>query len=190
MSSFLGKNELKNVGLGSFGSNVYISKYANIYNASRIHLGSNVRIDDFSILSAGQQGIIIEDYVHVGCYSSLIGEGKIHISKFANISTRVSIFTSSDDFSGNSLTNPMIDNKYKSLNHAAVTIGKHVVIGTNSTVLPGVNIGLASAVGAHSLVKTSCSSFKIYAGIPACEIGTRSEDISIIESQFLKNQKR
>ena len=48
MSSFLSRDDLKKLGLGSFGSNVFVSKFANLYNASEIHLGSNVRIDDFA----------------------------------------------------------------------------------------------------------------------------------------------
>ena len=113
MNSFYKLNKVEKIGFGSFGKNVLISKFANFYNASNIHLGSNVRIDDFCILSAGHEGIFIDDYVHIGCYSSLIGQAKIHISKFANISTRVSIFSSSDDFSGESLTNPTTSEHFK-----------------------------------------------------------------------------
>ena len=127
-------------------------------------MGSNIRIDDFCILSAGKEGIYIDNYVHIGCYSSLIGQAKISVSSFANISTKVSIFSSSDDFSGNSLTNPMIDDNYKLLNHAPVTIDKHVIIGTNSTVLPGAHLEKGSAVGAHSLIKTLPHHFKYTQG--------------------------
>ena len=188
MNSFLNQKELHRLGLGSVGSNVYISKNAQFYNASNIHIASNVRIDDFCILSAGKGGISISEYVHIGCYSSFIGQGKISIEKFANISTRVSIFSSSDDFSGNSLTNPMIDKQYKLLINEPVTIQKHVIIGTNSTVLPGVIIGKGCAIGAHSLVKKSCAPFLIYAGVPVRNIGTRSEKLSILENQFLENR--
>jgi acetyltransferase-like isoleucine patch superfamily enzyme len=188
MSSFCNQKELLKLGLGSIGSNVYISKYAQFYNASDIHIKSNVRIDDFCILSAGQGGISISEYVHIGCYSSLIGQGSISIAKFANISSRVSIFSSSDDFSGNSLTNPMIDKKYKSLITEPVIIEKHVIIGTNSTILPGVILEEGCAIGAHSLVKEPCSPFSIYAGVPVQQIGTRSKEILNIEKQIFVNE--
>lgn len=188
MNSFYDPNQIKKIGFGSFGKDVRISKFANFYNASNIHLGSNVRIDDFCILSAGHKGIFIDDYVHIGCYSSLIGQAKIQISKFANISTRVSIFSSSDDFSGNSLTNPMIDKRYKLLVNEPVTIKKHVIIGTNSTVLPGAILEEGCAIGANSLVKESCSPFSIYAGVPVRKIGLRSKKLLILEKQFLENK--
>jgi len=185
MNSFLNQKELHRLGLGSVGSNVYISKNAQFYNASKIHIASNVRIDDFCIFSAGKGGISISEYVHIGCYSSFIGQGKISIAKFANISTRVSIFSSSDDFSGNSLTNPMIDKHYKLLINEPVTIQKHVIIGTNSTVLPGVIIGKGCAIGAHSLVKKSCAPFLIYAGVPVRKIGIRYRNLLELERKFL-----
>jgi acetyltransferase-like isoleucine patch superfamily enzyme len=188
MNSFWSQRELHKLGLGSIGTNVYISKYAQIYNASNIHIKSNVRIDDFCILSAGQGGISISDYVHIGCYSSLIGQGSISIAKFANISSRVSIFSSSDDFSGNSLTNPMIDKQYKLLNNEPVIIKKHVIVGTNSTVLPGVILEEGCAIGAHSLVKEPCSPFSIYGGVPVQKIGTRSKQILNIEKTNFVNE--
>lgn len=181
MNSFCNQKELNKLGLGSIGNNVYISKYAQFYNPSNIHIKSNVRIDDFCILSAGKEGISISEYVHIGCYTSLIGQGRISIAKFANISSRVSIFSSSDDFSGKSLTNPTIDKQYKLLDNKPVIIKKHVIIGTNSTVLPGVILEEGCAIGAHSLVKQSCSPFLIYAGSPIRKIGTRSKEILNIE---------
>ena len=188
MSSFCNQKELLKLGLGSIGSNVYISKYARFYNASNIHIKSNVRIDDFCILSAGQGGISINEYVHIGCYSSLIGEGSISIAKFANISSRVSIFSSSDDFSGKSLTNPMIDKQYKLLDNKPVIIKKHVIIGTNSTILPGVTLEEGCAIGAHSLVKESCSPFLIYAGVPVRKVGNRAQNLLRLENQFIFNK--
>ena len=188
MNGFWNQKELHKIGFGSIGSNVYISKYAQFYNASNIHIKSNVRIDDYCIFSAGNGGISINEYVHIGCYSSLIGQGRISISEFANISTRVSIFSSSDDFSGNSLTNPMIDKRYKLLINEPVTIEKHVIIGTNSTILPGAILEEGCAIGAYSLVKESCSPFSIYAGVPARKIGLRSKKLLILEKQFLENK--
>ena len=137
--------------------NVLISKNANIYNPESLHLGSNIRIDDFCIISGGDEKIIINDYVHIGCYSSLIGKERIVLDKFVNISSRVSIYSTSDDFSGNTLTNPMIPDKFKKLDIRPVTLEKHVIVGTNATILPGVTIKEGSAVGAYSLMKSSCS---------------------------------
>ncbi|MDR2409353.1 MAG: acyltransferase, partial [Bacteroidales bacterium] len=51
MNSFFSKEELKDIGFKSVGDNVLISRKASFYSVSNISIGSNVRIDDFCILS-------------------------------------------------------------------------------------------------------------------------------------------
>ena len=74
--SFLNDEQLKNLGLRSYGTNVLISDKASIYNAKNIIIGNNVRIDDFCILSAGVGGMTLKNYIHIACYTSLIGKGR------------------------------------------------------------------------------------------------------------------
>lgn len=49
-------------------------------------------------------------------------------------------------------------------------IGKNVLIGANSTVLAGVNIGDNSVVGAMSLVNSDIPALSFWAGVPAKQI--------------------
>lgn len=51
------------------------------------------------------------------------------------------------------MTNPMVPVEFTNVTHADVNIGRHVIIGSGSVVLPGVTIGEGAAVGALSLVK-------------------------------------
>ena len=188
--SFLKKAELIDLGFKSMGVNILISCKASIYGASNISLGDNIRIDDFCILSAGSGGIQIGSHVHIACYSSLIGKELIRLGDFANLSSRVSVYSSSDDYSGNHLTNPTVLDEFKNVDHRAVSIGRHVILGSGSVVLPGVNIGDCCAVGALSLVKASCEPFGTYAGIPALRKGERSREILVAEERFLGFIKR
>ncbi len=185
--AFYTEKELKNLGLLSFGENVYISNRASIYNPERIIIGDNVRIDDFCVLSAGIDGIEIGDYVHMAVFCSLIGAGKINIQDFANLSSRVSIYSSNDDYSGEHMTNPMVPSKFTAVTHADVVIGKHVVIGSGSVVLPGITIEEGVAIGALSLISKDCSSFGIYVGTH--RIKERSRNLLDFERQ-MKQQKR
>ncbi len=52
--SYYSPDELPSLGLARFGDDVRISKKASLYNPGRIAIGSHVRIDDFSVLSAGE----------------------------------------------------------------------------------------------------------------------------------------
>ena len=114
---FLTENQLAAFRFKSLGNDVNISDKASIYNAKNISIGNNVRIDDFCILSAGDDGIEIGNNVHIACYCSLIGKSKITLNDYCNISSRVSIYSSNDDYSGNSLTNPCIPDLYKDVKH-------------------------------------------------------------------------
>lgn len=179
---------LLEMGFIVLGSNVLISENARIYNAQNIRIGNNVRIDDFCILSAGLGGIEIGDYVHIAVYSSLQGAGKITLSNFSGLSSRVAIYSSNDDYSGMFMTNPTVPDKYTNVSHAPVFIGKHVIIGSGAVVLPGVSIQDGVAIGALSLVNKDCEEFGIYSGVSVKRIKSRRRDLLDLERTMLGDE--
>ncbi len=185
--AYLNDTQLAAIGLRSFGKKVYISDKASIYNPGAIQIGDNVRIDDFVVISAGEGGVKIGSNIHIAIFSSLIGQGHIELRDFCNISSRVSVYSSSDDYSGNSLTNPTIPNDFKTVVNAPVIIEEHVIIGSGSVVLPGIVLGKGCAVGALSLVNANLDPFTIYAGIPVKRIKQRSKVILELEKQYLSD---
>lgn len=186
--AFLSQEAIEKMGFFSVGENVQISDRASLYNVANVSFGNNVRIDDFCVLSAGVGGIRIGDHVHIAVYSSLIGAGKIMVSSFCNISSRVSIYSSNDDYSGATMTNPTVPNQYTGVTHADVFLGKHVIVGSGSIILPGVTLEEGVAVGALSLVTKNCEAFGIYAGSPAKRIKERKRDLLELEKQFLSSK--
>lgn len=183
--AFLPHDELQKMGFNSVGENVFISDRASFYNCKNISIGSNVRIDDFCVISAGQGGISIGNFVHLAVFSSLIGQGHIQFDDFSGISSRVSIYSSNDDYSGTWLTNPTVPKEYTNVSDADVYIGRHAIIGSGSIILPGVKIAEGVAIGALSLVKKNCTEFGIYFGIPAKKIGTRKANFLQLEKDLL-----
>ena len=179
--SFLTPSELQQVGFKAVGDNVLLSSKASIYGAERISIGSNVRIDDFCVLSAGEGGIAIGSYVHIAVFCSLIGAGKITLGDFANLSSRVSIYSSSDDYSGRTMTNPMVPDHLKAVDSRPVSVGRHVIVGCGAVILPGVTLHDGVAVGALSVVKDDCDPFGIYGGVPARRVGNRDKTLLALE---------
>lgn len=186
----LSREDIERMGFASVGDNVQISDRASFYGTARIALGSNVRIDDFCVLSAGIGGICIGQYVHVAAYSSLIGAGKITLSDFCNISSRVSIYSSNDDYSGATMTTPMVPSEYTGVTHAEVFLGKHVIVGSGSVILPGVTLEDGVAVGALSLVNRNGEAFGIYVGNPARRVKERKHDLLELEQQLQASKAR
>ncbi|HQS02380.1 MAG: galactoside O-acetyltransferase [Halothiobacillus sp. 24-54-40] len=187
--SFYTQNELVLLGLKRFGENVKISRKASIYGAQNISIGNHVRIDDFCILSAGAGGIEIGNFIHIAVFSSIIGQEQVKLDDYSNLSSRVSIYSSNDDYSGAAMTNPTIPKEFTNVRHAPVLIGKHVIIGSGSIILPGVTIMEGAAIGALSLVKKNCESFGVYTGNPAKKIMERKRDLLKIEVEFIKKIK-
>lgn len=174
----------------SIGENVLISDKAVFYNPENISIGDNSRIDDFAILSAGEGGIEIGRYVHIACNTSILGQGKVTLSDFSAISSRVAIYSSSDPYDGSFLTNPCVPEFSKrevllrNTYHKPVYLGKHVVVGTGSTVLPGVTLEDGCSVGAMTLVNKSFKENTIIIGIPARKYATRKFNIYDLEKEL------
>jgi galactoside O-acetyltransferase len=161
---FLSQEEINKIGFKSIGENCLISDKATFHQPEKISIGNNTRIDDYVLIYSECE---IGSYVHIGCFSYVVGNGKLTMEDFSGISGRVSIYLSTDIYTGEYMTNPMIPREYKRTNDGNVLIKKHSVIGSGCVILPNVMIGENSAVMALSLVNCYVKPFTIYGGIPA-----------------------
>lgn len=173
-TSFYRQEELPQLGLKRFGKNVFISRKSSIYSPENIEIGDHVRIDDFCILSGS---IIIGNYIHIAAFCGLFGVDRIVLKNYCGLSSRVTIYSGSDDFLGESMTNPMIPAKYRIVHQAPVILEEHVIVGAGSVILPGVTLGTGAAVGALSLVTKDCEPWTVYFGNPARRLKVRRRDI-------------
>ncbi|MCU6498872.1 acyltransferase [Rugamonas sp. A1-17] len=184
--SFLSVEEVAALGLAQVGRDVRISRLASLHNAANIRIGDHSRIDDFCVLSAGVGGIEIGRNVHVAVYSCLIGKGPITLDDFANISSRVAIYSSNDDYSGAWMTGPTLPPEFTNISAGPVRIGRHAIIGSGCVVLPRVTVGEGAALGALSLVNRDCDSFGVYVGVPARKVKERRRDLLAVEQAYLQ----
>jgi acetyltransferase-like isoleucine patch superfamily enzyme len=182
--SFYKQEELNKMNFKHLGKNVLISDKCSIYNAENISIDDNSRIDDFAILSAGEGGIKIGKYVHVACFATLIGKGKITMLDYSGVSSRVAIYSSSDNYTGEWMTNPCLPSNVTNTVHKDVFIGKHVVVGSGTIVLPGVTLNNGCSIGALSLVNKDVDEFKVMAGVPAKFIKDRKRNILELENKI------
>lgn len=185
---FYSKEQLEKIGFKFLGENVLISDKTSIYSPENISIGNDVRIDDFSILSAGGGYINIGNYIHIAAFGAFFGGSGIVMEDFTTTSSRVCIYSVSDDYSGETMTNPMIPEKYKKLEYGKVTIKKHSIIGSGTTILPGVTLEEGTSIGANSLVLKSTEPWGIYAGSPIKKLKDRKKDLLKLEKEFLENR--
>lgn len=182
--SYLSREQIEAMGFASLGHDVSISSKTSLYGVEYISIGNHVRIDDYCVISASNSGVKIGNHVHIAVGCTLIGAGLITLSDFSGLSSRVAIYSSSDDYSGEFLTNPTVPTKFTNVRHADVFFGKHVIVGSGSVILPGSILEEGVAVGALSLIKKNCQAFGIYHGNPVRRIGERQLNLLELEMRL------
>jgi len=183
-SGYYTEEELINLGLKKTGANVKISRRANLYNLDQMEFGHDVRIDDFCVLSGK---LVFGNNIHITPYCLLAGADEgIYLEDFTTVAYRCSIFTRSDDYTGGTLVNSTIPEKYRyNTIKKAVYIKRHAIIGANSVVFPGADIGAGTSVGAMSLVLKPTEDWSIYVGSPARKLKDRKKDLLAQEKEYL-----
>ena len=161
--------------------NVKTFEYTKIIGLENIEFGKNIIIDDFAFIYAKGK-IKFGNYVHIGIYASITGGDELIVGDFCAISQGVRILTATDDFKDWGFGNSTIANEFRNIKSLPITIGNFSIIGANSVILPGVNIGEGAMVGANSTITKDLEPWGIYIGTK--KVGTRNKE------EVLKNYER
>lgn len=181
---FLSEEALRALDFAALGHNVLVHNTAVLVDCSNISIGDNVRIDPFCVLSVSG-GLTIGRNVHIGSNVVLTGSASVSIGDFAGLSHGTRLFSANDDYSGAAMTGPTVPMVYRQVHAAAVCVGKHAIVGSNSVILPGSMIRDGAAVGALCLVRGDLAEWTIYAGSPLRPIRARARTLQYLEEQYL-----
>lgn len=181
---FLSSEEVYNRKIKA-GKNVLISDKCSIYS-NDIVVGDNVRIDDFCILSGS---VHLGNNIHIGAYCVLYAKYGVIMEDYTGLSPRCTIFSGSDDFSGDFMISPMNPDKFTHVIGAPVYLKKYSQIGSGTIIMPGVVINEGAVVGAMSFVKRSIPEWEIWAGSPLWFIKERSKKIIELAKQYEDENK-
>jgi galactoside O-acetyltransferase len=172
------------------GKDIKISSRVSLYGTENISLDSHIRIDDFTVIVAANGPLTIGNYVTIQDHCFLGCRNGIIMDDFSGLSPGVMIFSSSDDYLGRYMTGSVVPKHLAVTDSSKVTLGRHVVIGAGSIILPGCALGEGVAVGALSLVKTDLEPWGVYAGIPVKKLKIRSKRLLLLEQKVNANQPR
>lgn len=168
------------------GKNVIIGKTVRIRYPELVSIGDNVIIDDFTYISTTLE---IGDYVHIAAGCKIIGgpKSRVAMCEFSTLAPNVVLSAGSDDYRSG-IAGPFVPINLKgNALIGNIKIGKHCIVGANTTILPNVTFYDGASVGAQSLVKDSLASWTLNAGIPTRCIGNRNaEEILDYEKTFLE----
>jgi len=181
----LTEDQLRAMGFKSCGSNVRIARNCMIFAPTHMSIGNDVRIDGFCTLSGS---IDLGSNIHIAGYCGLYGKHGIVMEDFSGLSAGCRLYSASDDYSGEYMTNPTVPDEYLGIQSGAVALGRHVIVGSGTLILPGVTISEGSAVGSLSLVNRSLDPWGIYTGVPARRIKDRSRKLLELEQKYISTR--
>ena len=103
---------------------------------------------------------------------------------FSALSSYTTVYASSDDYSGNSITNPTVGEQYEKIIASNIIIEKHAIVGLHSVILPGAYLAEGVALGAMSLLTKATEPWGIYVGIPCRRVKERLRDCLKMEQEI------
>jgi acetyltransferase-like isoleucine patch superfamily enzyme len=179
--------------LGSCGRNVVFGQNVVVRHPHKIHIGSNVVIDDNCLLDAkgeSNQGIRIGSGVFVGRNTILsCKNGDIELGDGANIGFNCELFSASRVAVGSNVlmgaygyviggdhdfSDPSKSVLAQTRTSAGVTIGTGAWMGAGAKILDGVTVGEHAIIGAGAVVREDIPARAIAVGIPARIVSTRT----------------
>jgi len=178
--------------LGSCGRNVVFGQNVVLRHPHKIHVGSNIVIDDQCLLDAkgtDNRGIRIGDGVFIGRNTILsCKNGDIELADGANIGFNCELFSASRVTVGRDVlmaaysyviggdhdfSNPAAPVVAQPRTSAGVSIGDGAWIGAGAKILDGVQIGAHAVIGAGAVVRESVPARAVAVGVPARVVSTR-----------------
>jgi acetyltransferase-like isoleucine patch superfamily enzyme len=178
--------------LGSCGRNVVFGQHVVLRHPHKIHVGSDVVIDDLCLLDAKgetNRGIRIGDGVFVGRHTILsCKNGDIALGDAANIGFNCELFSASQVTIGKGVlmaaytyviggdhdfSDPSKTILEQTRTSAGVAIGDGVWVGAGARILDGVTIGDGAVIGAGAVVRDPIPAAAIAVGMPARIVGSR-----------------
>jgi acetyltransferase-like isoleucine patch superfamily enzyme len=178
--------------LGSCGRGVVFGQHVVLRHPHKIHIGSNVVVDDNCLLDAKGEtnsGIRIGDGVFIGRNTILsCKNGDIELADGANIGFNCEIFSGSRVSIGkrvlmaaysyviggdHDFSDPSKSVLEQPRTSTGVSIGDGVWMGAGAKILDGVTIGDGAVIGAAAVVRDAVPPRAIAVGIPAHVVGSR-----------------
>jgi acetyltransferase-like isoleucine patch superfamily enzyme len=179
--------------LGSCGRNVVFGQNVVVRHPHKIHIGSNVVIDDHVLLDAkgeSNRGIRIGNGVFIGRNSILsCKNGDIELAAEANIGFNCELFSASRVSIGQGVlmaaygyviggdhdfSDPGRSVLDQTRTSAGVTIGAGAWMGAGAKILDGVTVGEHAIIGAGAVVREDVPAHAVAVGVPARVVSMRT----------------
>ena len=184
-SGYLSESEIIKLKL-DIGKNNLISRNVKFYSKT-LKIGNNCRIDD-DVVFKGK--VILKNNIHLARGCTLSGGDKgIFIDNLAAVSNYVQMYSASDDYKREYMPSATLSNKmmkkYSKLYSDKIKIGKAVLIGNMSCILPGATFEDFSSCSAYSIINFLVKSGHFINGNLKKKI-LYERDLRVMKDKYLK----
>ncbi len=176
--------------------NLKIFEFTKIINPEYVTVGDNVIIDDYCLLYAKKDAPIrIGDHTHIASFASITG-GPATIGRFVGIASGSRLLCGSENFRGGALMTASVPDAFRQVDRRGIIIGDYCVVGANSVIFPGVEIGEGAIVGSLAVVKKSLEPWGVFImrNGKIIKISTRDKGDTIKQERgfldYWKNKKK
>lgn len=151
-----------------------MDEYVYLHQPEHIQIAPTARIDRWVRINGGE-GCVIGEHVHIasGCVINA-GNGKVTMGEGSGCSNNVVICAGQPDLSYAHIS-AADEPTHQHPIRGETTIGSHVVIFANATILPGVHVGDYAVIGAGAVVSKDVPKCAIMMGVPAQMVGRREQ---------------
>lgn len=142
------------------GSKIWLHARADIFPWHRFELGPEAQIEDFAVVNNGAGDLRIGEGSRVGVGSVVVGP--VDIGRHVFLGQHVSVqglIHGYDDVTEDPNLQPLMLRPVK--------VGDYTHLGTNSTIMAGVEIGERCQIGAGSVVTKNIPPYSVAVGNPA-----------------------
>ena len=156
-----------------------IHRLANI--AGNVTIGEGSRIDAFVTITGR---VTIGHHTHIANGCAIFGGGRVTIGNYVGLSGGSKVYSTTEDVSGDWITNPTVPAKFRNPDTRPIRIGDHVVMGAGSIAFPGADLPEGAYLGALSMCRHMLTPWSINAGIPATFKRYRSRKALELAAEF------
>jgi acetyltransferase-like isoleucine patch superfamily enzyme len=144
---FFDLKRLKYLGVGA-----RVGKTVRIRRPEEVIIGDGCIIDDFTYISCE---MVLGKHCHIAPNVTISGgSSKVTLGDYVAISTGCSLHAASSDYLTASLDLPSVPEELRFGGTAEeIVLGDHVILGSHTVVMPGVNLPTGVATGAHTILR-------------------------------------
>lgn len=161
--------------LKRLGKDVLIDVGVTLNGAKNISIGDYCWIDAYCRIDAMLGEVTLGKRIHIAPYAIVAARAPVTIGDYCGIGAACKIYSNSETpGDGKRLSGPMIPEKYKGFHSKPIVVERDCLVGANSVLLPGTELGEGAVVGPNSVVNKRIEPWTVVASSPARIVGRRS----------------